>query len=393
MNNLQHLKKEFKKLFGKSSAITYFCPGRINLLGEHIGYNDGLVMSCAITLGTYLLVAPNNDGVIRFRSLNFYDNVDVIINSDISRDTSFWFNYPVSVLHYFAAGGNALKQGYDLLYYGNLPVASELLSSASIEMVTAFAFNELLEAGYEKLDLIKMITRVENDYIGVARGGIDQFSVAFGESEKALVINCNTFTYQSVPLNLGEYCLAIINSNRLGNLAESKYNERAAQCRQALKYLQQQLPITLLCDIDSETLMEYKYLIKDEVLLKRARYVVEENDRVKAASLLLEEGNLKTFGELMYKSHLSLKELYEISGIELDTIAEYSRFYKGVIGARMIGAGFGGCAIALVKEDSFDSYKADLTSYYTELIGYPPTIYRSAIGPGVGRLVNPVAII
>jgi galactokinase len=393
MDDLQYLKEEFKKLFDKPSASTYFCPGRINLLGEYIGYNDGLVMSCAITLGTYLMIAPNNDGVIRFRSLNFSDNVDVVIKSDISRNTSLWFNYPMSVLHYFAADGNALKQGYDLLYYGKLPVSSELLSSESIEMVTAFAFNELLEAGYEKLDLVKMIMRVKNDHIGVARGSMDQFSVAFGESEKALVINCNTFTYQAVPLNLGEYCLAIINSNRPGNVAESKYNERVAQCRQALKYLQEQLPIALLCDIDTETLMKYKYLIKDEVLLKRARYVVEENDRVKAASLLLEQGNLKAFGELMYRSHLSLKELYEVSGIELDTIAEYSRFYKGVIGARMTGAGFGGCAIALVKEDSFDSYKADLTSYYTELIGYPPTIYRSAIGPGVGRLVNPVTTI
>ncbi|MFA6087715.1 galactokinase [Mucilaginibacter sp.] len=391
MDDLQHLKEEFEKLFGKPSALTYFCPGRVNLLGEHIDYNGGLVMPCAITLGTYLLVAPNNDGVIRFRSLNFPNKVDVAINSHLNRDTLMWFSSPMGVLHYLAADGNALQQGYDLLYYGNLPVG--LSSSASIEMVTAFAFNELLEAGYEKLALVKMTMKVENDYIGVTSGLIDQFSVAFGESEKALVINCNTFTYQAVPLNLGEYCLAIINSNRPGNVAESKYNERVAQCRQALKYLQQQLPITVLCDIDTETLMEYKYLIKDEVLLKRARYVVEENDRVKAAALLLEQDNLKAFGELMYRSHLSLKELYEVSGIELDTIAEYSRFYKGVIGARMTGAGFGGCAIALVKEDSFDSYKADLTSYYTELIGYPPTVYRSAIGPGVGRLVNPVATI
>jgi galactokinase len=384
---LTNLHQEFNSRFNKDAENAYFCPGRVNLIGEHIDYNGGLVMPCAVTMGTYLLMAPNNDNIIRFRSINFTDELDIPIANNYLKNGSNWYNYPLGVLAYFAQNGYILNSGWDLLYYGNLPISSGLSSSASIEMVTAFAFNEALKIGYSKLDLVKLTKRVENEYIGVNSGIMDQFAVAFGERNKALILNCNTLAYQAVDTMLGNYVLAIINTNKPRKLSESKYNERVHECELALTALQKQLPIKYLCDIDGQTLHQHRYLITDEVVWKRALHVIEENDRVKKAAEVLSQGDIKAFGKLMNESHQSLKMLYEVSGKELDTVAEYSQHYKGVIGARMTGAGFGGCAIALVESDSLDQFIIDITAYYTETIGYAPAVYKSTIGDGVGKVV------
>ena len=215
---------------------------------------------------------------------------------------------------------------------------------------------------------------------------MDQFAVAFGEKDKALMLNCDTLEYQAVDSNLGEYCLAIINTNKPRKLAESKYNERVQECQQALKALQQELDIQNLCDIDELVFNQHKHLISDPVVLKRATHVVQENDRVKLAAIALAASDLDGFGQLMYASHDSLKNLYEVSGIELDTIAEYGKTNTDVAGARMTGAGFGGCGIALVKETGFEDFKNGMINYYTAKIGYAPSVYQSAIGDGVGIL-------
>jgi galactokinase len=215
---------------------------------------------------------------------------------------------------------------------------------------------------------------------------MDQFAVAFGEKNKALMLNCNTLDYQPVDSNLGEYILAIINTNKPRKLAESKYNERVSECQAALTILKRDLDINYLCDIDTATLNKYSYLITDQVLKNRAQHVVEENDRVKLAAGALSNNDLAEFGRLMYASHNSLRDLYEVSGKELDTIVEYSKTDTNVAGARMTGAGFGGCAIALVKEGAFDSFSKNVIEYYTDKIGYAPTVYSSLIGDGVGEL-------
>ncbi|MDB5131406.1 MAG: galK [Mucilaginibacter sp.] len=378
-NNLQ---QQFYKLYHKNAESAFFSPGRVNLIGEHIDYNGGLVMPCAITFGTYLLVSPNEDNVFRLRSLNFDDQLDIPLQRDYTKTGPGWFNYPLGIIDYFLRDGHRLR-GIDMMFYGDIPISSGLSSSASIEVVTAFALNELLDCGYTKLDLVKLSKSVENNFIGVNSGIMDQFAVAFGEKNKALMLNCDTLDYQAVDTNLGNYILAIINTNKPRKLAESKYNERVQECQAALAALQQKLDIQNLCDIDTATFNQYKYLIKDEVLSRRAQHVIEENDRVKLAASALSKNNLAEFGRLMYASHDSLRDLYEVSGRELDTITEYAKTNTNVAGARMTGAGFGGCAIALVKEYAFDNFSDQITAYYTDKIGYAPSVYRSLIGDGV----------
>jgi galactokinase len=381
------LQQEFKKAFNKKSEKSYFSPGRVNLIGEHIDYNGGLVMPCAITFGTYLLVACNDDNVFRFRSLNFDEKLDIPLQSSYSKTGSSWFNYPLGVINYFLKDGHQLS-GLDMLFYGNIPIGSGLSSSASIEVVTAYALNKQFNSGYAKLDLVKLSKSVENNFIGVNSGIMDQFAVAFGEKDKALMLNCDTLDYKAVDSNLGEFILAIINTNKPRKLAESKYNERVEECQAALKALQQELNIKYLCDIDSDTFKKHQHLIKDGTILKRARHVIEENDRVKLAAAALSKNDRGEFGRLMYASHDSLRDLYEVSGKELDAVEEYSKTNPDVAGARMTGAGFGGCAIALVKESGFENFSKEITAYYTDRIGYAPTVYRSLIGGGVRELTK-----
>ncbi len=381
------LHDEFKKRYGKAATNTFFSPGRVNLIGEHIDYNGGLVMPCAITPGTYLLIAKNDDRVFRFKSVNFDDALEIPLLDVYSKSGEEWYNYPLGVINYFIEGGKEL-QGLDMLYYGDIPIGSGLSSSASIEVVTAFALNQLFNCGYSKLELVLISKRVENEFIGVSSGIMDQFAVAFGEKDKALVLNCDTLEYEAVDSNLGDYLLAIINTNKLRKLAESKYNERVQECQAALKQLQQELDIANLCDIDTATFDQHKHLITDATVLKRATHVVAENDRVKLAAKALASNNLAEFGQLMYASHDSLKNLYEVSGKELDTIAEYGKTDPNVIGARMTGAGFGGCGIAIVKKDALESFITKFTLYYEEKIGYAPAVYSSLIGTGVCELEN-----
>src|ERR1700761_2031047 len=318
------LPQKFNDLYNKEAEFAYFSPGRVNLIGEHIDYNGGLVMPCAITFGTYLFMSPNDDNMLRFRSTNFEEQLDIPLKQGYGKTKECWFNYPLGVIEYFLKDGHQL-QGFDMLFYGNVPIGSGLSSSASIEVVTAFAFNDLMKSGYSKLDLVKLSKWVENSFIGVNSGIMDQFAVAFGEKNKALMLNCDTLEYQAVDSNLGDYVLAIINTNKPRKLAESKYNERVQECQQALKALQQELDIHNLCDINADTFDEYKHLIKDATVLKRAQHVIEENDRVKLAAKELSENNLAGFGKLMYASHQSLRDLYEVSGKELDAVVDYCK--------------------------------------------------------------------
>jgi galactokinase len=379
------LQQQFQSIYNKPAQHTFFSPGRVNLIGEHIDYNGGLVMPCAITLGTYMLTAPNNDGVFRFRSVNFEETAEIPLQPSYQKTGKAWYNYPLGVIHYFLQDGKQL-QGLDMLYYGDIPIGSGLSSSASIEVVTAFAFNQLFNAGFSKLELVLISKKVENQFIGLNSGIMDQFAVAFGEENKALMLNCDTLDYEAVDSNLGDNILAIINTNKPRKLAESKYNERVQECQAALKALQQELDINNLCDVDSQTFELYKHLITDATVLKRATHVIAENDRVKLAAKALAGNDLIEFGRLMYASHDSLKNLYEVSGAELDAVVEYALTDKNVVGARMTGAGFGGCAIALVKKDSLDSFTKGVTEYYTAKIGYAPSVYSSHIGNGVGEL-------
>ena len=375
MSIKSELQQQFKEIYQKEAENFFFCPGRVNLIGEHIDYNGGLVMPCAISLGTYMLTAPNNDGVFRFRSVNFQETAEITLQSGYKKDGKQWFYYPLGVIHYFLQNNKEL-QGLDMLYYGDIPIGSGLSSSASIEVVTAYAFNQLFNCGFSKLDLVLLSKKVENEFIGLSSGIMDQFAVAFGEADKALVLNCDTLDYEAVDSNIEGYVLAIINTNKLRKLAESKYNERVHECQTALAALQQELQIHNLCDIDTETFNKHKHLITDATIAKRAEL----------AAKALAGNNLAEFGRLMYASHDSLKNLYEVSGAELDAVVEYALTDKNVAGARMTGAGFGGCAIALVKKEGLESFTKGLNAYYAEKISYLPSVYSSLIGDGVGAM-------
>lgn len=379
------LKQKFKELFDQPATADFFAPGRVNLIGEHIDYNGGLVLPCAITFGTDLLIAPNKEGIFRFRSLDFEDQLDIAVQDAYTRKGKEWFNYALGVMQQFLGHKKSIK-GLDMLFQGNIPIASGLSSSASIEIVTAFALNETYQSGFSKLELVQLSKKVEKDFIGVNSGIMDQFAVAFGEKEKAIELNCDTLDYKIVDCQLQDYVLAIINTNKPRKLSESKYNERVEQCQTALKDLNKELHIDYLCAIDTATFNQYEHLITDETVKKRARHVIEENDRVKEATHVLADGDLNRFGELLYASHASLKELYEVTGKELDTIVDFCQTQETVAGARMTGAGFGGCAIALVKKVAFDDFSKKLIPYYTEKIGYEPAVYNSLIGDGVKEM-------
>ncbi|SMO33840.1 galactokinase [Solitalea koreensis] len=380
-----NLVNEFVNVYGSAPQYSFFCPGRVNLIGEHIDYNGGLVMPCAIALGTHLLITPNDENIFRFKSLNFEEAIEIPVAPEYEKTGKAWYNYPLGVIDLFTRAGKKLS-GLNMLFVGNVPIGSGLSSSAAIEVATAFALNTIFDIGYDKLDLVKYAQQVENKFIGVNCGIMDQFAVAFGEKDSALVLNCDTLAYEAVPCGLDDYVLAIINTNKQRTLADSKYNERFAECRSALKNLQTRLPIQHLCDLNANDLEHNLDLIENFTIAKRAKHVVNENERVHAAVKALSDGQLEAFGELMYASHDSLRNLYEVTGKELDCVIDFCKTQPHVVGARMTGAGFGGCAIALVKKAHFDDFEKKLTWHYTDMIGYAPSVYMSEIGNGVYQL-------
>ncbi len=382
---LPDLLKEFHNRFYKSAEQVYYCPGRINLIGEHIDYNGGNVMPCAISLGTYIVVAKNVDKRFRFQSLNFPEAAELHLQSSYSKTGKDWFNYPLGIIDRLLQDGHLLS-GIDMLFYGNLPIAAGLSSSASIEVATAFAMRELFQLEISRIDIALLSKKVENEFIGVSCGIMDQFAVAMGQKGKAILLNCDTLDYEYLPFETGNYILTIINSNKKRSLNESKYNERFAESGAALKLLKQELDVDNLCEVDIATFELKKYLINDPVLQKRALHVISENARVKDAVIALQTGDLPVFGKLMYASHQSLKELYEVTGQELDTIVDFCKTFNGCLGARMTGAGFGGSAIALIKKERLKDFIAELTDEYKNKIGYAPNVFASDIGNGVMKV-------
>lgn len=381
------IKEEFQKRFQKKPEHIFFSPGRVNLIGEHIDYNGGKVMPCAVSLGTYLAISKNTDKILRFQCLNFPESAQLHLQNSYTKTGKEWFNYPLGVIDHLLNEGHSIS-GLDMLFYGNLPIAAGLSSSASIEVLTAYALNHLFQLNISRLEIALLSKKVENEFIGVNCGIMDQFAVTFGEKDKAILLNCDTLEYDLLPFETGDYILAIINTNKARSLADSKYNERFAQCGAALKALKKEIDVNNLCEIDMETFQSHKHLINDPVLEKRALHVISENFRVNEATRVLKENDLKKFGQLMYESHQSLKDLYEVSGIELDTIVDFCKTYKNCIGARMTGAGFGGCAIALVKKERLEDFSKKLTIYYKTKIGYEPTVFASEIGEGVKELMS-----
>lgn len=387
------LHSTFKDIFAiDKEPLTFFAPGRINLIGEHTDYNGGYVFPASISFGTYALVSQREDQTIRFYSMNFPEiGVITIDLATLDYDAKHnWANYPKGMIQFMRSQGAAISNGFDVLYYGNIPNSAGLSSSASIEMVTGVFLKALFENSFSRLDLIQIGQRVENEYIGVNSGIMDQFAIGLGKQDHAIHLDTSTLNYDYAPIHLPEHQILIINTNKERTLHDSKYNERREQCESALHDLQKKLQIQHLCDITPEEFDRYASLITDPVDKRRARHAIYENQRTIEALEQLKQHNLQAFGELMNASHQSLKEDYEVTGIELDTIAETAQKQPGVLGARMTGAGFGGCAIAIVEKEHVQQVQTNIQQIYTEKIGYKPTFYIANIGDQAKQISSEV---
>ncbi|MBP1969261.1 galactokinase [Virgibacillus natechei] len=379
------LKQSFQKIF-KTTEVpqTFFAPGRINLIGEHTDYNGGNVFPASISFGTYALGRKRSDQKLRFYSMNFPQAG--IIECDLSNldynEAHDWANYPKGMLLYLQKAGYEFPHGADILFHGNIPNGAGLSSSASIEMATGVLLEGLFDLEIDRIRMIQLGQKVENEYIGVNSGIMDQFAIGMGKKDHAILLNCQTLDYEYAPLGLKDHVIQIINTNKQRTLAGSKYNERREQCDRALIDLQAKLSINSLGDLTKEEFDQHKHLIKDETNQKRAKHAVYENVRTLEALEKLREDDLEAFGKLMNESHLSLKQDYEVTGMELDTIIQAAWDQEGVLGARMTGAGFGGCAIAIVEKDKVEDFKKNVNAFYHKAVGYDATFYTATIGDG-----------
>lgn len=382
--------EKFKEVFGAEGDIQlYFAPGRVNLIGEHTDYNGGHVFPCALTIGTYGAVRKREDRKLRFFSMNF-EKFGVLESSldDLKPDKAAnWTNYPKGVMWAFGEKGMEVTQGMDLLLFGNIPNGSGLSSSASVEVLTGYILKELFGFPVTNQDLALIGQYSENNFNGVNCGIMDQFAIAMGKSDNAIFLDTATLKFEYAPIKLTGAKIIISCTNKKRGLGDSKYNERRSECETALEELKKVTAINSLGDLSEEQFEQYKDAIKDETRKKRAKHAVYENQRTLKAVDALKNGDVKLFGELMNASHVSLRDDYEVTGIELDTMVEEAWKIDGVIGSRMTGAGFGGCTVSIVKEEAVDTFIEKVGKAYQEKIGYAGDFYVVEIGGGPTRLV------
>jgi len=380
------LGKFFEKYGNRSDEpVLFFSPGRVNLIGEHTDYNGGYVFPCALNYGTYLLIRKTESAILKFSTINFDDDFETELSGKFTKTGSRWINYPLGVLNEFLKKGFKTS-GLEFLYYGDVPNGAGLSSSASIEMVTAVAINELFSTGLSTLELVKMSQKAENEFVGMNCGIMDQFAVGFGKKDHAIFLNCDSLSYENVPLVLNDNVLIITNTNKRRGLTDSKYNERRGECDKAVELLQAYKPVKNLSELTVDELDVLKTYIKDPVVRTRAKHVISENGRVLEAVKVLKANDLKRFGELMNLSHDSLKDDYEVTGRELDTLVYEGRKFPGVIGTRMTGAGFGGCTVSIVEKKHADGFISGLAKVYQDITGLKPDFYKPEIGNGAGRI-------
>lgn len=386
---VEQLKNKFAEVFGpEGESAVYFAPGRVNMIGEHTDYNGGHVFPCALTIGTYGVVRKRQDRKLRFYSMNF-EQLGVMESSldDLvpSKDAD-WTNYPKGVLWAFKERGMEVTEGFDLLLFGNIPNGSGLSSSASVEVLTGYILKDQYGFDVTNQDLALIGQFSENRFNGVNCGIMDQFAIAMGKADHAIFLDTNTLDYTYVPLKLDGAKIVIACSNKKRGLGDSKYNERRSECETALAELQKVVDIKSLGELTEEQFEANKDAIGDEVRVRRARHAVYENQRTIQAVEALQKQDLKKFGELMNASHASLRDDYEVTGIELDTLVEEAWKVDGVIGSRMTGAGFGGCTVSIVEDAAVDRFIESVGAAYKDKIGYAADFYVVQVGSGPCRL-------
>lgn len=382
------MRQTFLDLFHALPEKAFFAPGRMNLIGEHTDYNGGHVFPCALTCGTYAMVKKCVDPIIRLYSANFPEKgIIQFALSDLHYEKAHgWANYPKGMLRSIVEAGYDISGGFDAVIEGNIPHSSGLSSSASLEILTGVMVKSLFGFEIPCLELSKMAQRAENEFIGVESGIMDPFAVCMGKKDSAILLNCQTLTYEYAPIHLNRYKIIIMNTNKPRELVESKYNERRSECMEALAALQKKLSIPSLGQLSEEEFAKYQQLLSSETSRKRARHAVTENRRTLKAFKELKAGNLKAFGELLNQSHNSLRDDYEVTGKELDSLVEAAWKHTGVLGARMTGAGFGGCAIAIVDSQETERFIADVGAAYHREIGWAADFFSAEIGDGAKEI-------
>ncbi|MBQ3105216.1 MAG: galactokinase [Lachnospiraceae bacterium] len=384
----ENVLKRFGEVFGDTEgAKVYFAPGRVNLIGEHTDYNGGHVFPAALTIGTYGVARKREDRSLRFFSMNF-EHLGVIESSLeelVPEKSAGWTNYPKGVMWAFGEKGMRLPLGLDLLLWGNIPNGSGLSSSASVEILTGFVLRDLFgfEVSNQELALIGQFS--ENRFNGVNCGIMDQFAIAMGKKGHAIFLDTADLTYRYAPMKLEHAKIVIACSNKKRGLGDSKYNERRSECEKALEELQRVISIRTLGDMTEEQFEAHKGAIQSDVRRKRAKHAVYENRRTLRAVEALQNNDISLFGQLMNESHISLRDDYEVTGVELDTLAEEAWKVKGVIGSRMTGAGFGGCTVSIVEEDAIHAFIEKVGSAYQKKIGYAADFY--IVEPGEGPMI------
>ena len=386
----QQLVKKFQELFGEGGDIRfYFSPGRVNLIGEHTDYNGGHVFPCALTIGTYGVARKRADRKIRLYSENFSKMgvIETSLDDLVYRDSAGWTNYPKGIVWTFQEKGYPVEKGFDMLMYGNIPNGSGLSSSASVELLMGIILKDLF--GYEDLTMINLALigqYGENNFNGMNCGIMDQFAIAMGKKDHAIFLDTQNLQYEYAPIRMDGYKIVIAASNKKRRLTDSKYNERRAECEEALKDIQSVKKIQALGELTEEEFEQVKDAVKDPVCRKRAKHAVYENQRTIQAVKALKNNDLETFGKLMNESHVSLRDDYEVTGKELDNLVEAAWKQDGVIGSRMTGAGFGGCTVSIVKEEAVDAFIKNVGEIYEKEIGYEADFYVVEIGDGTRRI-------
>ena len=384
----RQLQEKFAELFQTPSRPRwFFAPGRVNLIGEHIDYNGGHVFPCALDIGSFALVGARADRRVRCASENFPATgvVEFCLDSLKREEKHGWANYPKGVLKVMAERGHGLRHGLDILFWGTIPHGAGLSSSASIEVLTATVVKALGKvSSLEGPEMALICQQAENEFIGVQCGIMDQFAIAMGKPDQAILLNCKTLSYEYAPLDLGEYRIIIANTNKQRGLAESQYNQRRADCDRALAWFQGRATLSSLCDLDTARLQELKEAMPLEY--RRARHAVSENQRTLAALQALRRGELAQLGQLMNQSHRSLRDDYEVTGPELDALVGAAWNHPGCLGSRMTGAGFGGCSVSLVHRQQVDDFIQSVGADYLLSIGRKADFYCLGVGPGASEI-------
>lgn len=379
----------FKEKFGDGGDIrSYFAPGRVNLIGEHTDYNGGHVFPCALTIGTYFIARQREDRVLRFYSTNF-ESLGIIessLDNLVWSKEADWTNYPMGVMWAFGEKGYKITNGFDILLCGNIPNGSGLSSSASVEVGTGVLLRDMYGFDVSMIDIALIGQYSENNFNKVNCGIMDQFAIAMGKKDHAIFLDTADLSYEYAPIVLKDAKIVIACSNKKRGLGDSKYNERRAECEEALAELQTVVDIKSLGELDEAQFEQYRSAIKSEVRQRRAEHAVYENQRTIKAVAALKAGDIEEFGKLMIASHDSLRDDYEVTGKELDTLVASALKQDGVIGSRMTGAGFGGCTVSIVKNDNIDVFIENVGKEYKDTIGYAADFYVVEVGDGAGTI-------